>query len=334
MRKRGIIVLAVMLWAVQAAAQPSPNTGAAPQAFAFFDQNPVAQVYGLPRAGGYTVLAPGRQRLTLHLSQSSHFIAQTHNGETLLFDGATTRAALVYARGLGAGWQARITLPFVAHNGGFADNLINEFHDLFGFGEGLRGAVPDGRQIYRYRRDGQTRLRVEGSPADIGDIRLGLKKRLGGFGDWALTAAAQVKLPTGDAGELTGSGGTDLAVWAVIGNNRRRTSAWRMLAAAGVLYTSDGDVLADLRRNVAAFGWAVLGYALTPRFIVRGQVYLHTPFYDNTSIEALDSVAVQGAFGFEWRLARQTGLSVAMVQDLNAGVTPDVAVLLSLDHVF
>lgn len=328
-----MVVGAVWSGALQAQ-PPEPGTSAAPQAFAFFDQTPTAQIYGLPRAGGYAVLGAQRQQLTLYVSQSSHFLQEDEGGESLLFDGATTRAALVYARGLGRGWQLRATLPFVAHGGGFADSFVDDWHRVFGLPRGDRADAPDDRQVYRYERDGQTRLTVDDSPSGIGDARLALKKRLAGFGDWGLSVAAQLKLPTGDAGSLTGSGGIDLALWGIIGNNQQRASPWRMLAAGGVLYTADGDVLPDMRRNTVGFGWLALGYALTPTLVARAQLYLHTSFYDDTALEALNGTAVQGAFGFDWQFARRSALSLALIEDLNPGVTPDVGLVLGISRAF
>lgn len=315
-------------------AQPAPTGSAAPQALAFFNQNPTVQIYGLPRAAGYTVIADGQQQLAFHLSQSSHFIRQYSGDESLLFDGATTRAALVYKRGFGNGWQLSATLPFVAHSGGFADSLVEGFHRAFGLDLGGRNQTADGQQHFRYSRNGQTLLAVDDSPSGIGDIRLTLKKRLAGYGDWDASVAAQLKLPTGDADELTGSGGTDLAIWGVIGNNQGGQSPWRMLAAAGLLYTSDGDVLPTLRRNVAAFGWLTLGYAVQPHVVLSGQLYVHSGLYEDTELEALDGVAVQGALGVHWQVTPKSTVSAAFIEDLNAGVSPDVALELAVEHTF
>lgn len=329
------MAVVAVAWTTVVWGQPAATgTASAPRAFAFFDQNPVVQIYGLPRAGGYTVLALDEQRLTLHVSQSSHFVDEEKAGESLLFDGATTRAALVYARGVTDSLMAWLILPLVSHSGGFADGFVEDWHDFFGLPGGGREHAPDGRQIFGYARNGQVRFRVDEEPSGLGDIRLGIKKRLAGFGDWGMSVAAQLKLPTGDADKLTGSGGTDLAVWGVIGNNQRQHSAWRFLAAAGALYTSDGEVLPALRQNVVGFGWLVLGYALTPTVTARAQLNLHTPFYTDTRIEALDGVAVQGALGVDWQVTRHSGLSFAVIEDLNPGVTPDVGVLLSFGHDF
>ncbi len=312
----------------------APNDAAAPQAFAFFDQSPTAQIYGLPRAEGYTVQASGEQRLAFYVDYSSHYTEQSAPNEALLFDGETARAALIYERGFGSGWQASFALPFVDHSGGFADGFINDWHDFFGLPGDERKAAPDDRQRFSYTRNGEKRLGVDDSPSGLGDIRLGLKKRLAGLGDWGMSVAGQLKLPTGHASRLTGSGGADLSLWTTIGNNQIKASPWRVLGAAGLLYTGEGDVLADQRRQTAGFGWITLGYAFTPRLVARAQTYIHTALYNHTGIEALDGTAVQGALGFEWQVLSRSSLSFAVVEDLNTNVTPDVSFTLGVDHAF
>lgn len=306
----------------------------APQPLTFSDQSPTVSIYGLPRADGYTVAGPGEWHAGLRVDYTSHYTEQESGTESLLFDGETTRAALVFKRGFAGRWQASIEVPFVDHSGGFADGFIDDFHDVFGFADGGRSGAPKDRQTFRYQRDGRLALDVSDSPSGVGDVRLGLKKRLAGLGDWGMSVAGELKLPTGDAGRLTGSGAADLSLWGTIGNNQNATSRWRMLAGAGGLYSGEGDVLERQRVQEVAFGWATLGYALTPAFVVEVQAYAHSAFYEDTDIEALDGTAVAGALGFDWQLTQRSSLDFAIIEDLNTGASPDVSFMLGLRHAF
>ena len=316
------------------AASAGRGDAQAPQPLAFSDQSPTVAVYGLPRADGYTVAEPGAWHAGLRVDYPSHFSEQQSGNESLLFDGETTRAAIIFERGLANDWQATVEIPFVDHSGGFADGFIDDFHDVFGFADGGRSDAPRDRQTFRYQRDGRVALDVSDSPSGIGDIRLGLKKRLAGMGDWGMAVAGELKLPTGDADRLTGSGAADVSLWATVGNNQNGISRWRMLAGAGGLYSGKGDVLEDQRVQEVAFGWATLGYALAPAFVVEVQAYAHSAFYDDTDIEALDGTAVSGALGFDWRLSERSQLEFAIIEDLNTGASPDVSFLLGLRHAF
>lgn len=338
MRDRGIgggLMLAALVGVSMSAMAEYDGDGAfAPQPLTYSDQSPTASVYGLPRADGYTVAAPGAWHAGLRVDYTSHYSEQESANERLLFDGETTRAALLFTRGFAGRWQATIEIPFVDHSGGFADGFIDDFHDAFGFADGGRAGAPDDRQTFRYERDGRLALDVSDSPSGIGDVRLGAKKRLAGFGDWATSVAGQLKLPTGDADRLTGSGAADLALWATIGNNQTGHSPWRLLAGGGGVYTGDGDVLEGQRVQTAAFGWATIGYALFDAFVVSVQAYAHTPFYEDTDIEALDGTAVAGALGFDWRVTDRSRLDFAIIEDLNTGASPDVSFVLGLRHAF
>ncbi|MES1923922.1 hypothetical protein T31B1_01325 [Salinisphaera sp. T31B1] len=317
-----------------AAGAPPDAAGAPPRPFALFDQSPTAGIHGLPRADSYAVAEPGRWHAGLALDYTSHYTTQQAAGEQLVFDGETTRAALVFSRGFGDHWQASIEIPFVDHSGGFADGFIDDFHDTFGFGDGGRSRAPRDQQAFRYRRDGRLALDVHDSPSGLGDVRLGLKKRLADIGDWSTAVAGQLELPSGDAGRLTGSGATDVAVWASIGNNVSGLSDWRLAAGAGALYSGAGDVLADQRVQTVGFGWATIGYALTRDFVVQVQANTHSAFYDDTRLEALEGIAVQGALGFDWQVTERSGVTLAIIEDLNVGASPDVSFALGLRHGF
>ncbi|GAB3672041.1 DUF3187 family protein [Salinisphaera aquimarina] len=331
----------VLAWLICVGLAWAGLTGAAaadddtvPRPFSFSDQSPTVAIYGLPRAQGYTVAERGHWHAGVQVDYTSHYTAQDNAREQLLFDGETTRAALLFRRGFAHRWQASIEIPFVDHSGGIGDGFIDDFHDTFGFADGGRSRAPRDRQQFRYRRDGRLALDVSDSPSGLGDVRMGLKKRLPGIGGWGAAVAGELKLPTGDADRLTGSGGTDVALWATVGNNQNGASDWRLLAGAGGLYSGEGDVLSDQRVQGVGFGWASIGYALTPDFVVQVQANTHSAFYENTGLEALDGVAVQGALGLDWQVTERSALAFAIIEDLNTGASPDVSFTLGLQHGF
>lgn len=300
----------------------------------FFNQNPLVMVYGLPAAHGPRVVQDGEQQLALAIDYTSHFVNRRNASERLVLDGETTRAALTYRRGFSYGLEVGMELPFITHSGGFADGFIDDFHDLTGFADGGRSHGPRDRQLFRYTRNGQTLLNVDDSPSGLGDIRLSLAKQLTLDGPVQASVSAQVKLPTGDAGKLTGSESTDLALWASAGRPDVLFNGLSVVGAAGALYTGKGEVLAGQRRRVAGFGWLTLGYAWAQRFVTKAQLYVHSPLYRRSNITAVQGVAVQGALGAAWRFATQTHLDFAIIEDLNAEASPDVSFNLALRQGF
>lgn len=331
MRKhlRTLLAAAALCASSQAWATPPPV-----EPLPFFNQNPLILVYGLPTARGPQILPNGAQRLALNLDFTSHFVNRAGGGEAIILDGETTRLGLTYRRGLAQGLEASIELPFIDHSAGFADSAIDEFHDITGFSDGGRSKGPDKRQLYQYRRDGRTLLQVDDGPSGLGDLRLGLSKALQLEGATSASISAQLELPTGDADELTGSESVDFATWLTLGRADVLFTGFSVVGAAGGLYTSRGEVLPQQRQRAAGFGWLTLGYGWTPRFTLKAQLYVHSALYENSRLEAVDAVAVQGALGFAWHFAQATRMDLSIVEDLNQDASPDVSFNLSLRQGF
>lgn len=300
----------------------------------FANQSPLAIVYGLPTARGPQVLADKKQELSFTVDFTSHYVSRNKANESLVLDGETTRAAINYRRGFSQGLELRIEVPFIDHSGGFSDGAIDDFHDFTGFSDGGRADGPRDRQLYQYTRNGQTLLQVDDSPSGIGDIRLGVAKVLDLSESLQTSLNAELKLPTGDADKLTGSNSTDLALWLSAGRSDFLFNGFSVVAAAGGLYTGEGDVLADQRQQGVGFGWLTLGYRLFQPLVLKAQLYMHSALYDQSRIDALEGVAVQGGAGLTWAFSKVTALDAAIIEDLNPEASSDVSFNLSLRRGF
>jgi len=326
-------------WAILASCVAMPaftqtsQTGPA-QPLAFSNQSPIVLIYGLPSARGPQVLAQDKQELNFTVDYTSHFIDRDNSVEDLILDGETTRIALNYRRGLGYGWEANIEIPFIDHSGGIADGFLDGFHDFTGFADGGRDNGPRDRQLYRYIRNGETLLNVDDSPAGLGDIRLGAAKDLALSKTIQTSLNAQLKLPTGDAGKLTGSESTDFALWLTAGQANFLFDGFSIVGAAGGLYAGEGEVLENQRVQGVGFGWISLGYAWTENFVTKAQLYVHSQLYDESRLTAVEGIAVQGGAGFTWRFSQATEMDLSIIEDLNAEASPDVTFSLALRQRF
>lgn len=115
------------------------------------------------------------------------------------------RLRLLYRGGMRNGLEWSAELPILSRGGGFQDPIIDWWHaNVLKWSDQDRDNTRFGRS--RVRVPGAT---FNGSADGLGDISGFLSKSLGkGF-----VGSVGVKIPTGDAGNLLGSGGVDAGVY-------------------------------------------------------------------------------------------------------------------------
>ena len=147
-----------------------------------------------PRGG---LLAPGRRTVGLGFLSAN---ALRFERDGTREDAETERLALTLRWGVARGEWA-LEVPFLARGGGFQDPLIEAYHELIGI-HNFRGTIPFGRVEERLPGSGAFR-----SAEGLGDVSGVFSRPLGPQAFLSLG----LKLPTGNAGGLLGSGGVDLA---------------------------------------------------------------------------------------------------------------------------
>jgi hypothetical protein len=155
-----------------------------------------------------------RQALQLDLA-SDQLIPKAESGVAVEEDTETQRLSWSTRRGLGRGFEAGLSIPILARNGGVLDKIILFDHQALGFASSTqdiapgRSNVPSFRSVLTVQRPDGT-LAVDAHPAfGVGDTSLFVKRALMSDGRRAVSLRAGVKLPTGDARRLLGSGGFD-----------------------------------------------------------------------------------------------------------------------------
>ena len=295
-----------------------------------YNQSPLVQIFGLPAFEGPRVLAAGRLQTRLSLEAASHFLERAGGAEALMLDGETRRAALTNKYGTsGADWG--IEIPYMGHDTGSLDGFIERWHEFFGLPQGGRDQSPRNQLRYTYERDGVERLRIVSATSGVGDIRLLAGRSLGSMGKADVALRASLKLPTGDAAALHGSGATDVALWLAAGCAPAHCpGAWGWNATGGVLVLGRGDVLPELQRRAGAFGGVGAGWRPWAPLILKAELRAHSPFYRDTALTALGRTAVQLILGGTWIANERTMLDIGVSEDIRVGTAPDVSFLLSL----
>jgi hypothetical protein len=298
------------------------------------NRNPLAQIFGLPSLGTAVPLGESQRLVELTYGISSFSYYHTLPDRSLVLDGEVHRLDLRFAWGTRYG-EWGVELPYVAHDPGILDRFIRRWHDVFGLPGGGREQVPDGLLRYHYTKDGVERFNVTHPSEGLGDIRL--------YGAWKAAQAlttdigvrVSIKLPTGDAAALRGSGATDTAAWFVIGCSRKFCDGpWAWHGSAGVLRLGRSDLLPDEQRHRVVFGGAGLHWHPLDRLTLKADLYSHGPLYRGTGFRPMESGSTQVFLGVAWSTEAGTVIDIGLSEDLHVNTAPDVGIIFSVKKVF
>ncbi len=301
-----------------------------PSPFNTRDQSPFSLIFGLPLASSASLLPKQQSRWISSLNISNTVNAQSknqgaNNSEKLFIDIETWNINLLYDYGLKENWMLRVQLPYVVNSGGFLDSAIDAYHQATGLPEGVRPFVPQDQIDLNYQLNNQRLIELNDKQNALGDISIALAWQASKSTDGALSYWLSLKLPTGDANKLSGSGATDIAAWAS-SNFRLSKTRW-LYGQGGLLYMSTGDVLTDIQNNWAAFGnagikfqpWDSLPWS---NIKLKAQFDFHSAFY-RSQIEFLGDV-IQLTFGGSYVINKQHSLDFAIAEDIKNEASPDV----------
>lgn len=310
-------------------------SGIAP--FSTVNQSPLFAIYGLPAVGEAAILAKQGGSWQLALDMANNYLAEKNASETLILDGESYRVTLSGRYGIGRKMELGLDIPFVIAGGGFLDNLIENYHATFGFPNGGREYAPQNRLLYRYQKNGVTLLNMEQSGGGLGDMAISGGRQIcqSKNGHRQLALRARLKLPTGDADALRGSGGTDLAFWAV-GNLDRQFSPGQvsLFGAVGALGLSKGKVLTEQQNSLVGFGSLGVGFRPADWIELKVQTNAHTAFYKDSDFREISGASAQLIMGGSLHFNSQTSLDIGVAEDIIVGASPDVALHLLLKRAF
>jgi hypothetical protein len=293
--------------------------------FAVANPNPFILIHGLPVTATARLLPGEAASLQLQVDLANNSIRSSAGGESISLDGETYRARLIWKLGLHEGWQVGIELPLIKHSSGALDGFIENWHDLFGLTNSDRAPWPKNRLRYSYERGGVTEVELTDNSSGLGDMQLLASRALfesasGG----ELTLNASLKLPTGDADRLLGSGAAELALW-VNGTLPGLMPQWGLggFMQAGALAMEQGDVLPDLQRTSVWFGGVGAYWQATNWLVVKSQVDAHGSFY-SSKLSELGSDSVMLTLGGTILMDQgRSAVDLAIGENLITDTIPD-----------
>ena len=203
-------------------------------------------------------------------------------------------------------------MPWITHSGGFLDRTIDSWHEMFGLPEGIRPSLPTGDLQYVYMRDDVELFRLDSATQGLGDVRTSAALRLTGMDGTAngtlIDLTADVEWPTGDADQLTGSGGTDLAAGMRLARPVSRPSepgsrlGWAI--NGGLVWPGDVDLPLPPPSAQILYYDASLAWAATQSVDLVLQAQGHSGNYQS-DLKMLGSAALQFGGGAIWHFTRR-----------------------------
>ncbi len=285
------------------------------------NHNPFLQVFGLP---AFQTAALGSD-ISIGYDLANDADDKLLPSETLIIDSESQVLNLAWRQRIKDRIELRVDLPWVRHSGGFLDGTIKDWHDVLGLSNSAR-EIPNDQFELLYERDGTTYFDLSSPTSGIGDVRLSAAYA------WpAVTVRAGVKIPTGDAASLTGSGATDFSLAAYFDRSAellRRDLQYSTFA--GVLVLGDGDVLPEFQRDAVAFAGLALRWHATDRIALTTQWYLQNSYFD-IDIDEIGGTTLQLGVGADYRFDRAL-LRLAIAEDIIGSAAPDFALHLSVRY--
>ena len=297
------------------------------------DNGALSGMFSLPDSTESALLVPrGRTAASMSAMVSSHSTDEVFGDESLTLDGETTRLELGFRYGLTERLEIGLRIPYVWHETGTLDSLVEDFHKAFGLPNGKRDNREKDLLEFSYRDATGELFDYQSRSDGFGDARLIAGYRLTDGANHTAALRLGVKLPTGDSDEFHGSGGTDLSV-GIAGDLEEVFSVAGLngFYRAHLNFIGEPDLLTDRYEDIV---WQVstgLGYPLTRAIEARVQAVARSALYDS-KIEILGQTSVWIMLGANIRLSDNYQLSLGIAEDVKVRSAPDVSFQLALRY--
>ncbi|MCA8964615.1 MAG: DUF3187 family protein [Planctomycetes bacterium] len=321
-----LLVWALVIWAAAGCTTPTAFAGPLPVR----NQHPAQLLVQSMPPRRAAVQEAGAVAARGEAAYTNLFLFGNHNGDQFVMDGEYLRAALAADVGLGGGFEFGIEVPVAHTSGGFLDDFVIGYHDLFGFPDQARSTNPKDVWEIEATRGGQTVWQVQSEAFELLDIPLTLTwspcasgppgaAPTPGFA-WALRAG--IELPTGNDERGYGSGQLDTTFGAVF------EQRFEQAAVYGHLQHTFAGTPAPARRegfsfrDVSAAGIGVeLPWAVD--FAALVQLGFETSTLRELDLREANQDQLLLWVGGRWQVASAWSLEFAFGEDLIGHVSPD-----------
>ncbi len=305
----------------------------AEQASPFYvaNQNPFVQIFGLPKAEPGTITPKGKLDAGFLYQVSNNAIQSDANGESIIWDGETAQYDFRFRYGVSEKLELGLDVPFIDHSGGYLDSIIRNYHDLMGFPNDRQEQFEKNQIDYQLDENG-----VSSRKSGLGDVRFTAAIPLFSKSIQSgrhLALRSMLKLPTGNAEDLLGSGGTDVSMGLAYSDYEMLSGINTVLSTyAGAIYMGNTEVLRHKQRHFAGYGGVSLDWLALDWLELKLQMDIHSAFYDSDLAQLGSSMQLLagGTLHFPGEVLLDFGISEQLITD----ATPDVGFFLFLRHLF
>lgn len=304
------------------------------RAFHSYNQLPFKQIFGLPSLDNSPLQEAGRYRIGLTYNISNTYTAQSNSNEHITADVETSRSSLAAYYALTDNWQFGVEVPYVKHDGGFLDDFINGWHDVFNLPQGNRDKINDDQIKISYLNNNGTSFDISDTKSGIGDIRLNTLYTTP-WNNRNFIFSTELKLPTGDFDKLTGSGSTDISLGLTI-NDPYSLAEYEITLYGGMAGVFLGDIdgeMSAIQNNFALIGRAGIGWQAAKAVQLKLQLDAQSALY-KSDIKELGDPSFQLLIGGSLFFTDDVYLDIVIAEDINTRTAPDVSFQLSLVATF
>lgn len=283
--------------------------------------NPFVRIHSLQGFSGVNRLDTGDLSTRVMFEISNEFHQKSIESEQLQLDYERTTISLDLAYGLNEQFSLGIEIPYLINSGGFLDNLIESWHDLFGLPEGGRENADQDAFLISYGNGNQSLL-VDNTGQGIGDISLFMDRFIFDSSSRKIKARAKLKFPTGDEEQLFGSGG--YAVSLHLNAAAALSEKIYTYGSAGLSYLTEGDVLSALQNDLVAAATFGIGWQIRPAMMLSAQLDLNSKIYDPSDLDAVSGQGGSLYVSAQYKFSNQTSLQLGFTEDvINKDAVPD-----------
>lgn len=292
------------------------------------NQSPIAALRALPAQRS----AELEDEFSWHIagSVSNHFTVQGSESESLFLDGQSNVLSIIFRYRFADNWDVDLSIPWRHHTGGFTDDLITDWHKLFGLPNADRERYPVNNLQYHLSLPGHKKALYQ--PASgIGDVQIAFNRRLLRLDGGQLSLGAGVKLPTGEPDEWLGSGATDF--FTVMRYTGQQLNGWPLdwHAQVGATFVGASELLGETQKRSLWFAGLAAEWRLSRRWSALLQYDAHSKPL-SADLDALTKPAGLVSMALRWRSSRDWWVDFGFSEDAVVEASPDVTFLLSVRY--